>query len=902
MADSYTITLKDGGTGSDMTASLTSTTVADYVDAGAEYVSAVAPEGKVYYAKAGAGLKFGNSSGGGKVTLTLATPIKPTSIVVSASQFGASEGSGQFQGQTFDMTAGGGKYSFNDYTVTYDGNTEVTTIAVGAAKRGYVNSITVNYAASQGGGEGGDDPQSTTRTIYLNGGGASLWNQADAVFFIHAWGGTEADVIMAQVEGDVYSASIPADNANLCFVRMAPGSEAINWDTRWNQSTDQTIPADKNLFTMTDWSNGTWSVYGEGGDDPVEPTLANGFYLIGQNGWTVAALNADLKFAVHEGDEYVLTATLAENDPIKVVKVENDVIVGWYPDGEGTEYIVDAAHAGEKDIYFQEAYKADWAEFGGYFWTGATEVPVADFTKPFVLKFNGNGSSDNSITFKVEDGVAAIFDYASAPYVSSLTTVSNVYAGRTIADEPSSLKFGTTSKQGTLAFMLSEAIEVDSIIVNATQYGNNASKITINDVEFDITAGNKIPQDFVIIPEDEVSEIVISQSSSERLYLRYVKVFPHVAGEEPETPAKYYITGDSALVGAELQWHPDAIKVMEDEYIFENLAAGDYKLKVTVDGDWSTGKGYSDLTVKAEGLSTDGDNNVIFTLAEAGDVTITYKAAAEEEPMVFTVEGNFYVKPVVNYETLKLVPGLWDEADAKMAVYVWGDEIESSWSAFFAGEGDTLSALINEKADSMVLVRFNSAVEAPTWENEEQNVWNKIDKIEIDHESLVYTVTDWTAGQWDPYVTPEPPVLEDGYYLIGLNGWDVTDLNASLKLELNTAAAEGAVEYMIGATLAEGNEFKIVSVANDAIVTWYPGEGMPNYTVDANHAGQKTVYFRPNGGMEGWHQGYIWVDSNETTGMINTEAENVVVKQLYNGQVIIRRGERVYTIMGQLIK
>ncbi len=144
--------------------------------------------------------------------------------------------------------------------------------------------------------------------------------------------------------------------------------------------------------------------------------------------------------------------------------------------------------------------------------------------------------------------------------------------------------------------------------------------------------------------------------------------------------------------------------------------------------------------------------------------------------------------------------------------------------------------------------------------------------------------------------------MEDGYYLIGLTGWDINALNASLKLELNTAAAEGAEEYMIGATLAEGNEFKIVSVANDAIVTWYPGDGMPNYTVDANHAGQKTIYFRPEGGMEGWHQGYIWVDSNETTSMINTEAENVTVKQLYNGQVIIRRGERVYTVMGQLIK
>ena len=109
------------------------------------------------------------------------------------------------------------------------------------------------------------------------------------------------------------------------------------------------------------------------GAAPVEPTLANGFYLIGQNGWDVAALSADLLFAANpdtEG-EYKLTTTLAEGQSIKVVKVENDAIVAWYPDGMGNEYTVDAAHAGEnKDIYFQETYKEDWAAFGGYFWTG----------------------------------------------------------------------------------------------------------------------------------------------------------------------------------------------------------------------------------------------------------------------------------------------------------------------------------------------------------------------------------------------------------------------------------------------------------------------------------------------------------------------------------------------------
>lgn len=114
-------------------------------------------------------------------------------------------------------------------------------------------------------------------------------------------------------------------------------------------------------------------------------------------------------------------------------------------------------------------------------------------------------------------------------------------------------------------------------------------------------------------------------------------------------PAKFYITGDAALVGESLAWNASAIKVTEDSYTFENLSAGDYQLKVTLNGLWepaSDVKGYSDLTVVADGLSTDASNNINFTLAEAGNVTVTYTA----DPAVFKLEGNFeaYVPTLTN--------------------------------------------------------------------------------------------------------------------------------------------------------------------------------------------------------------------------------------------------------------
>ena len=48
----------------------------------------------------------------------------------------------------------------------------------------------------------------------------------------------------------------------------------------------------------------------------------------------------------------MLTYTLAAGDEFKVVKVEGETQT-WMPDGMGNNYVVDAAHAGAKTIYFR---------------------------------------------------------------------------------------------------------------------------------------------------------------------------------------------------------------------------------------------------------------------------------------------------------------------------------------------------------------------------------------------------------------------------------------------------------------------------------------------------------------------------------------------------------------------
>ena len=136
---SYTISMKETGTDSDNSNKVT--TIADIIASGAEYVSAIPTATNVYNARSGRGLKFGTSSKTGQLVLTLAEAVKPTRIVVNAMWYKDSETTLKVNGKTFITTG-----NLADYTVEYDGNTEVSSIDIATtSKRAYVKSVTVYY-------------------------------------------------------------------------------------------------------------------------------------------------------------------------------------------------------------------------------------------------------------------------------------------------------------------------------------------------------------------------------------------------------------------------------------------------------------------------------------------------------------------------------------------------------------------------------------------------------------------------------------------------------------------------------------------------------------------------------------------------------------------------------------
>ena len=116
--------------------------------------------------------------------------------------------------------------------------------------------------------------------------------------------------------------------------------------------------------------------------------------------------------------------------------------------------------------------------------------------------------------------------------------------------------------------------------------------------------------------------------------------------------AKYYLIGDSAFVvdagaTADKAWTPDAIASFKDTTVLNLNAGVDYIMRLSLNGTWENHRDFRHLTDTAAGLielpDEFGNHSIGFSLAEAGEVTIIYIPAANEQPEVFKLIGDFYV-------------------------------------------------------------------------------------------------------------------------------------------------------------------------------------------------------------------------------------------------------------------
>ena len=90
------------------------------------------------------------------------------------------------------------------------------------------------------------------------------WKEAGARFAAYFFGNGEKWVSMTDFDGDgTYECEVPSGYTKVIFCRMNPKNSTNNWDNKWNQTGDLTVPTNKsnNLYTIKEgsWDSGDWS-------------------------------------------------------------------------------------------------------------------------------------------------------------------------------------------------------------------------------------------------------------------------------------------------------------------------------------------------------------------------------------------------------------------------------------------------------------------------------------------------------------------------------------------------------------------------------------------------------------------------------------------------------------------
>ena len=251
-----------------------------------------------------------------------------------------------------------------------------------------------------------------------------------------------------------------------------------------------------------------------------------------------------------------------------------------------------------------------------------------------------------------------------------------------------------------------------------------------------------------------------------------------------------------------------------------------------------------------------------------------------------------------------------------VGAYAWSDGLAANaeWPGVMMteveGETDTWYIDIDNRYTSVIFTRVGP-------DGGYQGIQTQNLVIPTD-DSAMYTITkdsyDWehytdgkldpSEGAWSVFTPTQTVTLADGYYLMGvINGvapqgdWDISAINPEYLLTQNPA---NDAEYMITVTLAENDQFQVVGVENGAIGPWLPGGENANYQVDANHAGLKTIYCRPDRqGAADWWKNCIYVAPNDATNLSNFSTASEPTKFMLNGRLyIILNGVR-YNALGQ---
>lgn len=260
--------------------------------------------------------------------------------------------------------------------------------------------------------------------LYLN---AKDWGYGDARFAAYFFDPAKW-VDMTKVEGEayIYEVEVPAGYTQVIFVRMNGNTTENNWENKWNQTGNLTIPTDgKNMFKPDDWDGKTttWSTY----TPSVKYTFTEGstWYIdfsaiTGKKGANYPKANvADIDYSANAGGTVIPVTFTAD--------------VTW---AEGATFIKTEEGGWDALTFTTPTEGANCAQVAadGKSYTWTTYVPVVE---PEVIAYELNGGELPTATVPTQDSLIAAFKDGYNAYfgVSVATTraIDNfLYAGAAV--------------------------------------------------------------------------------------------------------------------------------------------------------------------------------------------------------------------------------------------------------------------------------------------------------------------------------------------------------------------------------------------------------------------------------------------------------------------------------------
>ncbi len=808
--------------------------------------------------------------------------------------------------RTFDITVADGADATFTLTFTGSGSSNVR-----------VDDILVTVKTA--GEAGGDDPEAQTFYLKLSSDWAG-WPAKYAMYYFksadNAQNGWSEFMTAVEGETNIYTGTIPTGYDKLIMVRLDGEATERNWDNKWSQTVDLTVPTDgNNLFTVTSGGtgsecNGTWSKYSP--SEPPAPAEPDSIYFVNVPGWD--NLRVHLWGGTAAGTTWpgVEMTKLGEDDQINGYDVYKYVAdKGAYAQcifsNNGENQTVDLNWTSGKYYYDGAWYaKADIPEpipaavpLEGNIWKVTAETPVragSHYIDEALLKVDGVYAT----TIKTNARTIAGEDFTHAIQVrTDGYPTQDVLAGKE--------KTGSTSLIITAKENADITLYYNRQAIDATGTENDNKDLIVFDQaaittkltgEFkviEVLEGNNYlnATKKIALKKDHVYTVTASGTT---LQLHGIKIEEHVptmqiAGGWDVKEDQSWVVNNMTLAG-------DA-KTATYEV---ELSKGDYEFKVLKDGAWLTKANEGAYGLHREwpgvaGVTDDAANNLKLTADAAGKYIFTWTFANDSIGITFPAPE----------PTKYFLKNNWDGAET----WTWKEMTNDNGSyilaeVVFGGEGVNINTAESDEGASWI-----EAEDIETYYNlsYEPATLGALDTVVFIFDPEAVNTYEGESGLsaiiLGKYVAPVPqPVLADGFYLIGkiggVEGWNVADLKAEQKFAPNL---DNPVEFMLDVTLAEGDELKVVNVLNNEITAWFPEGESNNFVVTAAYAGEKTVYFRPDQqGGEGWHYGCIYIAPNQGTGVSNTAVEGKAVKMIMDGQLLIIRNGKTYNVQGQQLK